>query len=236
MKTLLAAALTGAMFLPTAAMAQAVPLLVGTRLDITARGQVTRVPDVAIISAGVVTQAQDARGALAANATMMTRVLAALKRAGVAERDIATSSIGLAAQYRYVDNVPPTVIGYQASNSVTIRFRDVAKSGAILDTLVAEGANQISGPNLVVDKPEAALDEARLAAMKIARTRAELYARAAGLTIKRIVSIAESGEGPDPRPYPMAMMARGADAAAKTEIAVGEQAIGVTLSVTFELN
>ncbi len=229
------AALAAAM-VPAVAGAQATAKLDGTRLDLSVRGEVSRVPDVAIISAGVVTQAQDARTALADNAAKMTRVLAALKKSGVDARDIATSSISLSPQYRYADNQPPVITGYQASNTVTVRFRDIAKSGTVLDTLVGQGANQINGPTLTIDKPEAALDEARLAAMKTARTRADLYARAAGTTVKRIVAISESSDNNALQPMPMVMMARQADTAAKTEIAAGEQAIGVTLSITFELN
>ena len=190
-------------------------------------------PDVATISAGVVTSAADARSAMAGNASAMTRVLAALRSAGVAERDMSTAQIALSAQYRYVENQAPIVTGYQATNSVSIRFRDVAKSGAILDALVAAGANQISGPTLSLDKPEAALDEARSDAIKTARARAELYARAAGLTVKRLVSVSETSD--ISRPMPM-MMATRAKASADTEIVPGEQDVGVTLSVTFELN
>ncbi|MBA3897434.1 MAG: SIMPL domain-containing protein [Sphingomonadaceae bacterium] len=225
-----------ALALPAAANAEvATQTIAGTRLDVTARGEVRRVPDVAVISAGVVTQARDARTALSDNAARMTRVLAALRKAGVAERDIATAQIALNAQYRYAENLPPAITGYQANSSVTVRFRDIARSGAILDALVAEGANQISGPSLTIDKPEAAQDEARLAAMMTARARAELYAKAAGLSVRRIVAISESGDEIVRPPVPYAMAMR-ADAAPKTEIVPGDQAVGVTLSVTFELN
>ena len=221
--------------LPLAAMAEVTgPTMSGTRLDVVAQGTVKRVPDVAIISAGVVTTARDAKSAMASNATAMARVLGALRSAGVAERDIATAQIGLSPQYRYVENQPPVVTGYQANNSVTVRFRDIAKSGAILDALVSAGANQINGPTLTIDKPEAAQDEARADAIKTARARAELYARAAGLTVKRIVAISETStmSGPPPMPYVRAQMA---DASAKSEIVPGEQDVGVTVSVTFEL-
>ena len=221
--------------LPTLAMAEVSgPTVTGTRLDIIAQGSVKRVPDVAIISAGVVTQARDAKDAMAANATAMARVLTALRGAGVADRDMATAQIGLSPQYRYAENQPPVVTGYQANNSVTVRFRDIAKSGAILDALVAAGANQISGPTLTLDKPEAALDEARADAIKTARARAELYAKAAGMTVKRIVAISETGDVARPMPM-MQMRAMASDAMAKSEIVPGEQDVGVTLSVTFEL-
>lgn len=221
--------------LPTAVLAEVTgPVVIGTRLDIVAQGTVKRVPDVAIISAGVVTSARDAKSAMAANATAMTRVLAALRSAGVADRDMSTAQIGLNPQYRYVDNQPPIVTGYQATNSVTVRFRDIAKSGAVLDVLVAAGSNQISGPTLTIDKPEAAMDEARTDAIKSARSRAELYAKAAGLSVKRIVAISESASMPQPMPvaYARGMMAQ---TSAKTEIVAGEQDVGVTVNVTFEL-
>jgi uncharacterized protein YggE len=211
-----------------------VPVIQGTRLDIVAEGEMTRTPDLATISAGVVTQAATAGTAMTENATRMTATISALKRAGVADRDIQTSSISLSPQYRYADNQPPVITGYQASNQVSIRFRDVRRAGSILDTLVAQGANQISGPNLSVDHPEAALDEARTAAIAKARARAELYAKAAGLSVKRILSISEGGDVTPPRPMPMMAMAM-RKAGADTGIEAGEQRLAVSVSVTFEL-
>lgn len=210
------------------------PEISGTRLDVTARGDVQRVPDIAVISAGVVTNAPDAAGAMRDNAGRMTRVLAALKKAGVADRDVSTSSVNLSPQYRYVENQAPVIIGYQASNQVTVRFRDIAKSGTILDTLVREGSNQINGPTLMIDKPEAAQDEARVAAIKSARARADLYATALGMKVKRVVSVSES-EGYAGGPVPVMGMRQMDAASAKTEIMPGEQSIGVTVSVVFEL-
>ncbi len=242
----LAALAAAAVALPVtvaAAGAQAAPTTVepmvpaaGTVLDVTAEGRTTRVPDLATIRAGVVSQSPTAAAALTDNAQRMAKVLAALKRAGVAPRDIATASVQLAPQYRYADNQPPVVTGYQATNTVSIRFRDVAKSGTILDALVAEGANQIDGPNLSIDKPEAALDEARTDAIAQARRRADLYAKAAGLRVSRIISIAESGQDTGGAPQPMMMMMRGAMAKDSTQIAPGEKDVTVTLSVRFLLN
>ena len=84
----------------------------------------------------------------------MERVRAALKRAGIEDRDIQTSSINLNPEYRYDQNRPPRLTGYRASNTVNVKFRDLKRTGAILDALVAEGANQINGPSLTIDKPE----------------------------------------------------------------------------------
>lgn len=232
---LLAAPLLAAALPAFAQTPIAVPVMpmAGTQLDIVARGESTRVPDVATISAGVVTQAADAAAAMRANAERMDRVIAALRSAGVAERDIQTATISLSPQYRYQENQPPVITGYQASNSVSIRFRDIERSGAILDTLVAQGANQIDGPHLSIDEPKAAMDEARIDAMRIARERAELYAKAAGLGVARIVAISETVEmGP---PMPMPVMRMQAADGAESKVLAGEQTVGVTLSVRFEL-
>jgi uncharacterized protein len=240
MKPLLAAMMAGAaMAMPAMVEAQTPQSggqLAGTRLDVTARGEVRRVPDVAVISAGVVTQSADAGTAMRDNAARIARVVAALKKAGIADKDIATSSISLSPQYRYNNNEPPVITGYQANNQLTIRFRDIGKSGAIIDALVKEGANQVNGPSMEIDKPEAALDEARIMATKAARARADLYASALGLKVKRVVSLSEQ-DGGSPQPMPM-MMARAAMAdggEAKTAVMAGEQGIGVTVSVVFEL-
>ncbi len=228
------AALLGAATLVPAAATAADSPIAGTRLDISAEGEVNRVPDLVTISAGVVTQAATAGAAMSANARKMSAAIAALKQAGVADRDIRTASINLSPQYRYVENQPPVLIGYQASNQVAVQFRDVARAGAILDALVAQGVNQINGPDFSVDKPEAALDEARVAAIGKARARAELYARATGLKVRRIVSISETGgDSPSPPRPMMAMAVRGK--AADTVIEAGEQKLGVVVSVTFEL-
>jgi uncharacterized protein len=206
----------------------------GTLLEVVAEGSSTRTPDLAVLQAGVVSQAPSAAEAMRLNGTRMAAVLAALRRAGVAERDLQTSAIGLSPQYRYAENQPPVITGYQASNQVTIRFRDIAASGKILDALVREGANNISGPELVVDKPDAALDQARTAAVAKARARATLYAQAAGLRVDRILSISEtSASAPPPRPMPQ-MMAR-SEAADMTQVVPGERELTVSVSVRFLL-
>ena len=233
------AALIGAVSLASPATAQPSPAvaqaIAGTRLDITATGEATRVPDIATISAGVITRAATARAALEQNAARMDRVRAALKRAGIADRDIQTSNISLNPEYHYVQDQPPKLTGYTASNQVSVRFRDIAKSGDILDALVAEGANSINGPSLTIDKPEEALDEARTKALGIGRARAEIYARALGMRIVRLVSVSESGGSyPVPPPMPVMMEAR-AQGNYATKIDPGEQKVSVTLGMTFEL-
>lgn len=248
--------------LPGAAFGQttvATPVLApgSTMLSITAEGQSRRAPDLALFSAGVVTQGANAAEALSANASRMDRVLAALRRAGIEARDLQTSAVSLQPRYSdperdaqirarelrqpYIPPVQPEaprIIGYEARNSLSIRLRRLGQMGRIIDTLAAEGANQIDGPNFTVDDQRAALDEARTEAVANARARAELYARAAGLKVSRILSISETGGhypvqqimvtgrmagGPPPPPPP------------PTPIAPGEVALGVSLAVQFEL-
>ena len=238
MKQLLlaAAVLAGATALAAPAAAQQASInqtIAGTRLDINATGEVTRVPDLAIISAGVVTRATTARSAMQQAAAKMARVRAALAKAGIADRDIQTTNINLNPDYAYENNRPPRLTGYNASNQVTVRFRDVASAGEILDALVAEGANSINGPTLTIDKPEAALDEARARAIASGRARAELFARSMGLRVVRVVAVSETG-GHYPVPPPMVMM-RAEAASADTKIDPGEQKLQVNLTMTFEL-
>ncbi len=237
MKKLMAALLVSTLALPMSATAQVATTLAqpitGTRLDISATGEVTRVPDIATISAGVTTQAPTAVEAIGQNATRIERVRAALKRAGIADRDIQTASINLSPQYRYVENQSPVLTGYQASNQLSVRFHDIRASGKILDALVGEGANQISGPNLSIEHPESALDEARIKAVAAARARADLYARALGMRVARVISVSESGGYSAPPPMPMMVRAQMADA--KTSVDPGEQQLQINVAMTFEL-
>ena len=231
---LAAAALTA----PAAAAAQTTALvqpIAGTRLDVAASGEVTRVPDIAVISTGVVTRAATATAAIQQNATRMERVRAALKRAGIEDKDIQTSSINLNPDYHYEQNKPPRLTGYQASNQVSVRFRDLGKTGEILDVLVAEGANQINGPSLTIDKPEQALDEARMKAIANGRARADLYARALGMRVTRLLSVSESGGYSAPPPMPMYARAEAMSADASTKIDPGEQKVQVSVAMSFEL-
>ena len=235
---LLASLLAAGAFVSAAAQAQQAPTFAqpvsGTRLDISATGEATRVPDLATVSAGVVTRAATAKAALSQNAAKMERVRAALTRVGIADRDIQTSNISLNPEYRYAESQPPRLTGYTASNQVNVRFRDIAGTGEILDVLVAEGANQINGPSLTIDKPEEALNEARVKALADGRARAQVYARQLGMQVTRLLVVSESSNSfPVPPPMPVMMEARAQ--AASTKIDPGEQKLTVTLGMIFEL-
>ena len=231
-----------ALKLPVAAAAQvALPaqgVVDGTLLEVSATGRVTRAPDQAVIRAGVLTQAATAAAATQENAARMAQVIASLKSAGIQPRDLSTSNVSLQPQYRYADNQPPIVTGYQASNSVSVKFRDIARSGAVLDALVKAGANQIDGPSLSLSQPDAALDAARADAVARARARATLYAQAAGLRVERIVSISEAGENDGGQPQPPIMFrvrAMAAESNAATQVLPGETDVTATINVRFVL-
>ncbi|WP_165967354.1 SIMPL domain-containing protein [Luteimonas aestuarii] len=204
-----------------------------TLLSVSAQAEASRPPDVAALSTGVVTQAPDANAALRANAQQMAKVVAAIRAAGIAERDIQTSGINVHPQYDYRDNQAPTITGYQASNTVNIKVRDIAKVGDVLDALVASGANQVNGPSFTIDQPEAVYDEARRAALEKAQARATMYAQSLGLRVRRIVSISEGGgfQPPMPMMKTMAMDAR----MESTPVSPGETTLSANLDVVFEL-
>ena len=205
----------------------------GTLLSVSASAEARHAPDVASVSAGVVTQAADANSAMRANAEQMQKVMAAIRAAGIADKDIQTSGINLNPNYRYAENQPPAITGYQASNTVNIKVRDIGKLGEVLDALVASGANQVHGPSFEIDQPEAVYDEARQAALKQAQARAEMYAQSLGLRVRRIVSISEGGgfQPPVPMMKAMAMDARMESA----PVAPGETTLSANLDVVFEL-
>ncbi|WP_028920628.1 SIMPL domain-containing protein [Pseudoxanthomonas suwonensis] len=231
----IAALLALALSAPAAAQSVGAPPLPpdSTLLSVSAQAEASRAPDIATVSAGVVTQAADGNTAMRQNAEQMNRVLAAIRAAGVADKDVQTSGINLHPQYRYEENQPPRITGYQASNTVNVKLRDVAKMGKVLDALVASGANQINGPSFGIDDPEPLYDQARVEALRRARDRAETYAKALDLRVRRIVSISEGGAAmPVPMPR-MAMMK--ADAYESTPVAAGESSVSVNLDVVFEL-
>lgn len=241
-----AAALASASALPAfAQQTDIVPAIAAghTLLTVSAQGSSTRTPDMAGYSAGVTTQGATASEALSANSAQMNRVMAALKQAGVADKDIQTSNLSLNPIYAQPKRLPDgsyeegqqRIIGYQATNTVSVRQRKLADTGKVIDALVKAGANQVNGPNFMLAEPDAAQDEARIEAIKKARARADLYARAAGLRVARIVSISESGGY---RPMPVMYMRKEAmdvAAAPPAPVAPGELEMNIDVTVQFEL-
>ncbi|WP_255874403.1 SIMPL domain-containing protein [Microbulbifer elongatus] len=207
----------------------------GTLISISAQGEASQVPDIANISAGVVTEADESQAAMQANAEQMEKVMRAIKKAGIDEKDVQTSGISLNPRYDYQPNRERKIIAYQARNSVSITVRKLDDLSKVIDALTAEGANQIHGPSFSIDDPEPLLTEAREKALKMAQVRADAYAEALGTKVRRIVSISEGSHGGMPRP--MVMRAEGAMAkdSASTPVAPGETSVSVNVELVFEL-
>ncbi|WP_156254972.1 SIMPL domain-containing protein, partial [Sandarakinorhabdus oryzae] len=203
-------------------------------LTLTASADVARAPDQVRLTAGVVSMGATAAAAMAANADRMTAVLAALKAAGIATRDVQTTGLSLNPQYRYQPEQPPVLTGYQARNAISIRTTKLADAGKLVDAAIKAGANEVQGPEFGLVNADAALDEARTAAVARGRARAELYAKAAGLKLKRITSISEGGAGPEPGPRPMLRTAM-AESGAAPPVQPGEISLSVQVTMSFEL-
>ncbi|WP_179504399.1 MULTISPECIES: SIMPL domain-containing protein [unclassified Sphingomonas] len=213
-----------------------------TVLTVQAEGRTTRVPDLAVFSAGVTSEGKTASEALAANARAMNATLSALKASGVAARDMQTSNLSVSPVYGQQKRLPdgstegdPVIVGYRATNQVQVKQRDLARYGQVIDTLVKAGANEVNGPSFQLDKPDVAQDEARVDAVSKARARAELYARAAGLKVVRILTISETGGWSPQPPMLYARADKMMMSAAPSPVAAGELDVSASVTITFEL-
>ncbi len=237
-KAAAALAILAAVAVPSIAAAQQAPqmhapMMQGTMLSINAEGSSEARPDMATISLGVTTEGQTAQAALSENARRMNALTQALRRAGVAERDIQTSNVSVHPQQQYRENQPPLITGYQANNTVTAQVRNVDNLGRVIDAAVNAGGNTVHGVNFSHQNPDAQMDAARRDAIAEARRRADLYAQALGMRVERIVAVNEGGAYSPPVPMPV--MARAEAMDASTPISPGQVETRVNLSVTFEL-
>lgn len=244
MKTLIRAAALSALMAATAApaaLAQAAPpsaetMFRATTLNLAAYGESRVQPDMATISLGVTTQAGSAQAAMQANAAQMTKVVDALRRAGIAAKDIQTSGLNLNPQYVYEQNLPPKLTGYQATNQVTVTVHDLARLGPAVDATVSSGANQVNGIAFGLDDPTAAENAARELAVKALADKAQLYARATGYRVVRLVTLSEGTSSfPIQPPMPMAEFASARMAKAGTTVSAGELKVRVDITGLYEL-
>ena len=187
---------------------------------------VTSVPDRAELSFGVESQGQTAKAALAANATEMRKVIAAVKAAG--GTDVKTQSVSLSPRYNETNEVQAFV----ATNSVSAAIGDVAKAGAVIDAAVNAGANQVYGPSLSTGDLTELYRQALKAAVANARANAQVLAAAANVSLGRVTAIVEGGGGPQPLPY----AADKAMAVESTPIEPGTQQTTASISVTFAVS
>jgi hypothetical protein len=201
---------------------------------ITVSGEATMsaAPDLAQIDAGVANDAKSAKEASDANNAAMGKVLLALKGAGIAEKDYQTSRLSLQPQYGQNKSTGASpVVGFRASNRVTVKIRDATKVAAIIDTLVSAGANDIGNISFEVTQASKLLDDAREQAVADARRKAEIYAKATGVTLGAPLSVSEGGA---PVPLFKARMAT-APMAAPAAVAPGEETLSVTVNVSWAI-
>jgi len=201
-------------------------------ISVSGEAEISVPPDLAQIEGGVTSDAKTAREASDANNAAMGKVLLALKGAGIDEKDYQTSRLSLQPlNSSSKPSGPPTIVGYRASNRVTVRLRDVAKVASVIDTLVGAGANDIGGINFMVSQASKWLDEAREKAIADARRKAEIYAKAAGVSLGAPISIVE---GAAPGPVFRGRMAAPM-AALPPPIAQGEETLSISVNVTWAI-
>jgi len=185
------------------------------------------------VQVGVVTQAASAEDALKANNEAMERLMGALTARSIAEKDVQTSGFSIVPQYKYEPQGrhDPKIVGYQVSNQVHVRVRQLAALGPLLDAVVGKGANQVGGIHFAVAEPAPYLDDARRKAVADARRKAELYAGAAGVELGRVLLLDEAPHGP--RPVGAQPMARAAGPA--VPVAAGELEFHAGVTITYAL-
>ena len=219
--------------LPAAGLAETGPAEIAGRLTVTGEGMAAAAPDMAIITLGATAEAKSAKDAMDETSAITQAILGRLEEAGIAPRDKQTSDLSLTPlwSHRNASDSRPRIEGYQASNRITLRVRDLERLGGVLDAVLTDGANQLGGLTFTLQDPGPLTDEARRRAVADARAKAELYAEAAGVELGALISLNEEG-GRMPRPEMMSM-ARAADSA--VPVAEGETTISARVHMVYEI-
>ncbi|TDH34497.1 SIMPL domain-containing protein [Pseudohoeflea suaedae] len=208
-------------------------------ITVFAEGTASVVPDMAVINLTVLREADTAREALDANTAAMNEVLAALKEDGIEDRDIQTSNFSIQPRWVYPKkddgNQTPTISGYQVTNGLTVRIRNLERVGDILDTSITLGVNQGGQIDFTNDKPDETIGQARKNAVMNARKKAEEMAEAAGVTLGRITSMSEQSYAQPIRMARSSMLKMAADESAPVPVAAGENEYSVSVSMSFEI-
>lgn len=203
------------------------------QITVTGEGRVAAAPDMATLRLGAAAEAKEAAEALRLTSEITQRILDRLGEAGIEARDIQTSGLSLSPlrqNYREGNAETPGIAGYAASNGVTVRLRDLDRLGDVLDAVVSDGANTLDGLSFGLTDPRPLMDEARQLAVADARAKAELYAKAAGVTLGAVQSLVERGGG-SPAPYMAEMsMARGS-----VPVAAGELDVSADVQIVYEI-
>jgi uncharacterized protein YggE len=227
------------LFLTTALVS---PAFAAGSMQITGHGEVTAAPDSAYVTSGVTSQGPTAKEALDANTADMAKLLDVLKAAGIAVDDIQTSGFSVNPNYVYTDardangyQLPPKILGYMVTNSVTVFVRDLGSLGSVLDQAVTVGANTINGINFTVDDPAELYNDARRAAFADARAKADLYADAAGVELGALALISEQQTYNQPQPFYMKAEAAASRDMSAVPIQAGQLTFTIDVNVNWDL-
>lgn len=209
-------------------------------ISITGTGIINAQPDIAVVRAGAVTEATTARAAIDANSKIMSDALATLRALGLEERDLQTSRLTVEPRYTYFDSSngerrPPRIDGYSVNNNLTVRVRDLTVIGEVLDALISAGVNQLGGLSFAVDEPADLFNQARQAAVADAIAQGELLTQAAGVSLGRVISIAQPSAHQTSIQPDMARMAMVAEAAPAVPVATGEQELRAQVTITWAI-
>jgi uncharacterized protein YggE len=204
-------------------------------ISLSGHGEVRQAPDTAYVITGVLSQGVTAGDALAANTTAMNTLFAALKEGGIEDKDVQTSNFMVQPRYNFQENKAPELVGYDVSNTVTVKIRKLGDLGLLLDKLVQAGSNQINGIGFQISEPTAAFDEARKLATADATRKAKIYAEAMGVSLGPVMSISEGANNQPPMPMARGKVMMADAAAAPVPVAAGEQSLSIDVNITWEI-
>lgn len=204
----------------------------GPHIVVTGEGKVSVAPDIAQVRSGVTTRGKTVQEAAEANSKVMTAILTALTESRIPQKDVQTAQLSI--QPAYAAPKPGEerrLIGYDVGNHVIVTIRPIDRLGDVLDRMIAAGATEVGNVELLASNPGKALDQARETAVADARRKAEVYARAAGVMLGRVVSIEEGSglSGPAPR------RALAQAAGMQMPITPGENTLHATVTLVFEI-
>jgi len=208
------------------------------RITVVGQGSVEVVPDMATVSMGVISEAKTGAAAMAQNSDTLAEVLKQLSDAGIKARDVQTSNLSLSPRWDnklFSSSGHRKITGFVASNTLTVRVRDLDKLGEVLDAVVQNGANNFNGLHFGLQEPQPAQDAARQAAVADAQRKAQLYAAAAGVTLGDVLTISEAAGGRGVSPVMMTMEADMRQSRA-VPVSQGELTIGASITMVYAIS
>lgn len=234
---LLVAAFATNLFWKSSPSTAAGDLRIMRTITVAGEGQVFGAPDQAQINTGVVTDGPTAKDALARNSARMSEVVASLKKMGIESKDIQTSGFNLSPVYlpQTPGQAMPRIGGYQVSNNVAVTIKDLAKLGEIMDQVVQMGSNSVGGVSFSIANPKPLMMQAREAAIQDAKARAEAYAKAAGVSVGKVMTISEQ-VAPMVQPVPVYAMRAAMAESAPVPVEAGQQQVSLNVTVVFEID